>query len=48
MNSKEFIILDYTALIDDEVEAKKERDEVNQKEAEVKADAKKKGEACYL
>jgi hypothetical protein len=47
MEKEDFIILDYGAMIDKD-EAKTELAEVNQKEAEVKADAKKNGESCYL
>ncbi len=47
MNKEKFIILDYTAMIDEE-EAKIELMEVEQKEKEVKTDAKKHGEKCYL
>lgn len=47
IDDKEFIILDYKALIDED-DQKKELAEVNQKEAEVKAKAKKDGETCYL
>lgn len=45
---EEFIILDYTALIDNEDDQKKELAEINEKENEVKMEAKENNEPCYL
>lgn len=47
MKTEEFIILDYNALVDED-DQKKELAEINRDEAEVKAEAKKKNEPCYL